>query len=55
MKDMSTQITQTSQKELTSVRDLEWTAKQGKVVASTFLVFGIAVALILGLGTLLGN
>ncbi len=55
MKDMSTHTTQTPQKELTSVRDLEWTARQGKVVASTFLVFGIAVALILGLGTFLGN
>ncbi len=55
MKDMTAQITQTPQKELTSVRDLEWTARQGKVVASTFLVFGITVALILGLGTLLGN
>ena len=55
MKDMTTQITQTPQKELTSVRDLELTARQGKFVASTFLVFGIAVALILGLGTLLGN
>jgi len=55
MRDMTAQITQTPQKELTSVRDLEWTARQGKVVASTFLVFGIAVALILGLGTLLGN
>jgi len=55
MKNMTAQITQTPQKELTSVRDLEWTARQGKVVASTFLVFGIAVALILGLGTLLGN
>jgi len=55
VKDMTTQITQTPQKELTSVRDLEWTARQGKVVASTFLVSGIGVALILVLGTLLGN
>jgi len=55
MKDMSTQTIQTTQKELTSVRDLEWTAKQGKVVSSTFIVTAIGVALILGLGTLLGN
>ena len=55
MKDMTTEITQTPQKELTSVRDLEWNAKQRKVVALTFLVTGISVALILGLGTLLGN
>jgi len=52
---MSTQTTQTTQTELTSVRDLEWTAKKGKVIALTFLVTGISVALILGLGTLLGN
>ena len=50
---MSTQTTQTTQ--LTSVRDLEWNAKQRKVVALTFLVTGISVELILGLGTLLGN
>jgi len=55
MKDMTAQITPTPQKELTSVRDLEWTARQGKVVASTFIVTAIGVALILGLGTLLGN
>jgi len=55
MKDMSTQINQTTQKELTNVRNLVWTARQRKVVALTFLVSGIGVALILGLGTLLGN
>ncbi len=52
---MSTQTTQTTQTELTSVRGFEWNAKQRKVVALTFLVTGISVALILGLGTLLGN
>jgi len=52
---MSTQTTQTTLKELTSVRDLEWTARQRKVVVSTFIVTAIGVALILGLGTLLGN
>jgi len=55
MKDMSTQTIQTTQTELTSVRGFEWNAKQRKVVALTFLVSGIGVALILGLGTLLGN
>jgi|GEM_PF-3171190 len=55
MKDMSTQTTQTTQTELTSVRGFEWNAKQRKVVALTFLVSAIGVALILGLGTLLGN
>ena len=49
---MSTQTTQT---ELTSVRGFEWNAKQRKVVAATFLVSAIGIALILGLGTLLGN
>lgn len=48
-------ITQTTQKELTIIRDLEWTARKRKVVASTFIVTAIGVALILGLGTLLGN
>ena len=52
---MTTEITQTPQTELTSVRDLEWNAKQRKVVALTFLVTGISVELILGLGTFLGN
>jgi len=52
---MSTQTTQTIQKELTSIRDLEWNAKQRKVVALTFLVSAIGIALVLGLGTLLGN
>ena len=49
---MSTQTTPT---ELTSVRGFEWNDRQRKVVALTFLVSGIGVALILGLGTLLGN
>ncbi len=45
----------TTQTELRSVRGFEWNAKQRKVVVLTFLVSGIGVALILGLGTLLGN
>ncbi len=51
---MKGMTTQTIQKELTSVRDLEWNARQRKVVALTFLVSAAGVALILGLGTLLG-
>ena len=47
--------TQTIKKELTSVRDLEWDARQQRVVAWTFLVSAIGVALILGFGTFLGN
>jgi len=46
--------TQTTQKELTSVRDLEWDARQQKVVVLTFLVSAAGVALILGLASLLG-
>ena len=52
MKDMTTQ---TIQKELTSVRDLEWNARQRKVVALTFVVSAAGVALILGLVSLLGH
>jgi hypothetical protein len=52
MKDMTTQ---TTQKEITSVRGLEWNARQRKVVSLTFVVSAVGVALILGLITLLGN
>ena len=52
---MSTQTIQTTQTELTSVGGFEWNAKQRKVVALTFLVSAIGIALALGLGTLLGN
>jgi len=51
MKDMTTQ---TTQKELTSIRNLEWDARQQKVVALTFVVSAAGVALILGLISLLG-
>ncbi len=47
--------TQTTQTELTSVRGFEWNAKNQKVVIFSFLVTGLGTALILGLGTLLGN
>ena len=46
--------TQTTQKELTSVRGLEWDARQQKVIALTFVVSAAGVALILGLASLLG-
>ncbi len=46
--------TQTTQKELTSVSDFEWDARQQKVVALTFVVSAAGVALILGLASLLG-
>jgi len=52
MKDMTTQ---TTQKELTSTTSLAWDARLQKIVISSFLVTGLGTALILGLGTLLGN
>jgi transcriptional regulatory protein LevR len=47
--------TQTIQKELTSTTSLEWDARQRKIVILSFVVTGLGTALILGLGTLLGN
>jgi len=52
MRDMSTQ---TTQKEPTSTTSLAWNARQQKIVILSFLVTGLGTALILGLGTLLGN
>jgi len=52
MKDMTTQ---TTQEELTSTTSLAWNARQRKIVILSFLVTGLGTALILGLGTLLGN
>jgi len=46
--------TQTTQKEITSVRDLGWDARQQKIVVLTFVVSAVGVALILGLASLLG-
>ena len=46
--------TQTTQKELTSIRDFEWDARQQKIIALTFVVSAAGVALILGLASLLG-
>jgi len=47
--------TQTIQKEPTSTTSLVWNARQRKIVALSFLATGLGTALILGLGTLLGN
>jgi len=47
--------TQTTRKEITIVRGLGWDARQQKVVAWTFLVSAVGIALILGLVSLLGN
>ena len=46
--------TQTTKKELTSIRDFEWDARQQKIIALTFVVSAAGVALILGLASLLG-
>jgi len=45
----------TVKQEYTSVRDIEWDPKQGKAVTLSFLATGLGIALILGLGTFLGN
>ena len=45
----------TTQKELTSIRDIEWDARQQKVVSLSFLAIGLGTALILAIGTFLGN
>ena len=46
---------QTVKQEYTSVRDIEWDTKQRKAVSLSFLATGFGIALILGLGTFLGN
>ncbi len=46
---------QTVKQESTSIRDIEWDARQQKVVSLSFLATGLGTALILGLGTFLGN
>ncbi len=52
MKGMSTQ---TTQKEHTSTISLVWNARQRKIVILSFLATSLGTALILGLGTFLGN
>ncbi len=46
---------QTVKQESTSIRDIEWDARQQKAVSLSFLATGLGTALILGLGTFLGN
>ncbi len=46
---------QTVKQESTSIRDIEWDARQQKAVSLSFLAIGLGTALILGLGTFLGN
>ena len=47
--------TQTVKQETTSIRDLEWDARVQKVVSLSFLATGLGIALILAVGTVLGN
>ncbi len=46
---------QTIKQETTSIRDIQWDARQRKAVSLSFLATGLGTALILGLGTFLGN
>ena len=46
---------QTVKQEFTSIRDIEWDTIQRKAVTLSFLTTGLGIALILGLGTFLGN
>ena len=46
---------QTVKQESTSIRDIEWDARQQKAISLSFLVTGLGIALILGFGTFLGN
>jgi hypothetical protein len=55
MKDMTTQRTQTIQKGAPSIRDIVVDARLRKVLAWNFLASGLGIALILGVGTFLGN
>jgi len=48
-------ITQTIQKGSPSIRDVVWDARLPKVLALNFLATGIGIALILSIGTFLGN
>ncbi len=46
---------QTVKQESTSIRDIEWDARQRKAVSLSFLATGLGIALILGFGTFLVN
>ena len=47
--------TQTVKQEYTSIRDIEWNAVQQKAVSLSFLAIGLGTALVLAVGTFLGN
>ncbi len=55
IQDMTNQTTQTIQKGSPSIRDVVWDAKLRKVLALNFLASGLGIALILGVGSFLGN
>ena len=46
---------QTVKQEYTSIRDIGWDAVQRKAVSLSFLAIGLGTALILAVGTFLGN
>jgi len=46
---------QTVKQEYTSIRDIEWNTVQRKAVSLSFLATGLGTALILTVGTFLGN
>ena len=54
---MTTQTTQNGaiQKGPPSIRDIEWDGRLRKVLGLNFLASGLGIALILSIGTLLGN
>ncbi len=54
---MTTQTIQNGaiQKGPPSIRDIEWDGKLRKVLGLNFLASGLGIALILSIGTLLGN
>ena len=46
---------QTIKQESTNIRDIEWDARKQKAVSLSFVATGLGIALILGVGTFLGN
>jgi len=52
---MTTQTTQPIQNGSPSIRDIVWDARLRKVLALNFLASGLGIALILSIGTFLGN
>jgi len=55
MKDMKTQTTQTIQNGSPTIRDIVVDARLRKVLSLNLLASGLGIALILGVGTFLGN